>query len=104
MTERLGRMIGETMPDTVSVTTVDSRHHLYITRAMEQGVDEVTEQPTDVEKMRRIFDAIQRTGRSVRVAFQYRDAPRLHGRAPPDGGPATAGGSSGRLSRTSRTS
>jgi predicted dehydrogenase len=70
-------MIAETRPETVIVTTVDASHHLYITRAMELGCDVISEKPmtTDAEKMRAIFDAIARTGRSLRVTFNYRYAP-----------------------------
>ena len=71
------RMIAETKPDTVIVATMDSTHHLYITRAMELGCDIITEKPmtTDLEKLRAIYDAIERTGRSLRVTFNYRYAP-----------------------------
>lgn len=71
------RMIAETRPDTVIVTTMDATHHLYITRAMELGCDVITEKPmtTDAGKMRAIFDAIARTGRALRVTFNYRYAP-----------------------------
>jgi len=71
------RMIQETKPDTVIVTTVDATHHLYIIRAMELGCDVITEKPmtVDAEKTAAIFDAIARTGRSLRVAFNYRYAP-----------------------------
>ncbi len=71
------RMIRETKPDVVIVTTIDATHHLYITRAMELGCDVITEKPmtTDIEKMQAIFDAIQRTGKSLRVTFNYRYAP-----------------------------
>jgi predicted dehydrogenase len=75
--DRFDAMLAETRPDTVIVTTVDATHHAYIARAMELGCDSITEKPmtTDVEKMRVIFDAIERTGRSLRVAFNYRYAP-----------------------------
>ena len=75
--ESFDRMIADTAPDTVIVTTVDATHHQYIVRAMELGRDVITEKPmtTDAEKMRAIFDAIARTGRSLRVAFNYRYAP-----------------------------
>jgi predicted dehydrogenase len=74
---RFDRMIAETRPDTVIVTTVDATHHRYITRAMELGCDVITEKPmtTDAGKMRAIFDTIARTGRSLRVGFNYRYAP-----------------------------
>ena len=42
ITERFDRIMGETRPDKVVVTTVDSARHLYITRATELGADEVT--------------------------------------------------------------
>lgn len=71
------RMVAETKPDTVIVTTMDSTHHQYIIRAMELGCDAITEKPMtiDAEKARAIFDAIQRTGRKLRVTFNYRYAP-----------------------------
>lgn len=71
------QMIHDTQPDTVIVTTIDATHHIYITRAMELGCDVITEKPmtTDVDKTRTIFDAIARTGKSLRVTFNYRYAP-----------------------------
>jgi len=71
------QMIAETKPDTVIVTTIDATHHLYINRAMELGCDAISEKPmtVDIEKMRSIFDTIQRTGKSLRITFNYRYAP-----------------------------
>src|SRR5688572_9107549 len=64
-------MLDEQRPETVIVTTVDAHHDEYIVRAMERGCDVLTEKPmtTDATKARAIFDAIDRTGRSLRVAF-----------------------------------
>lgn len=75
--DQFDRMIAETRPDTVIVATIDSTHHLYITRAMALGCDVITEKPmtTDLEKLQAIFKAIQQTGRSLRVTFNYRYAP-----------------------------
>lgn len=75
--QQFDQMVAEKKPDTVIVTTIDATHHLYIARAMELGCDVITEKPmtTDVEKARIIFDAIERTGRSLRVTFNYRYAP-----------------------------
>jgi predicted dehydrogenase len=75
--EQFDRMIAETRPDTVIVTTTDASHHSYITRAMESGCDVITEKPmtTDLEKLKAIFAAIDRTGKSLRVTFNYRYAP-----------------------------
>lgn len=71
------RMIRETRPDCVVVATIDRTHHHYIARAMELGCDVVTEKPmtTDMEKCHVIFEAIERTGRKLRVAFNYRYSP-----------------------------
>jgi predicted dehydrogenase len=71
------RMIVESKPDTVIVTTVDCTHHEYITRAMALGCDVITEKPmtTDLAKLNAIFAAIEQTGKSLRVTFNYRYAP-----------------------------
>lgn len=71
------RMVAETKPDSVIVTTVDAAHHLYIVRAMELGCDVITEKPmtTDLGKLKAIYDAIDRTSKSLRVTFNYRYAP-----------------------------
>ncbi|MFF3374845.1 Gfo/Idh/MocA family protein [Streptomyces sp. NPDC002680] len=63
--------------DLVVVTSVDRTHDDYIVRALEAGCDVVTEKPmtTGAEKARRILDAVRRTGREVRVAFNYRYNP-----------------------------
>lgn len=75
--DQFDRMIAETKPDCVIVTTMDATHHLYIIRAMELGCDVITEKPmtTDLDKLNAIFAAIDRTGRSLRVTFNYRYAP-----------------------------
>jgi predicted dehydrogenase len=71
------KMVGETGPDTVIVTTIDAFHHKYVIRAMELGCDAITEKPMtiDAEKCRAILDAVQRTGRNLRVAQNYRWTP-----------------------------
>jgi len=70
-------MIAETKPDTIIVTSMDSTHHLYINRAMELGCDAISEKPMtiDAAKARSIFETIEKTGRSLRVTFNYRYAP-----------------------------
>ncbi len=71
------RMISETRPDTVIVTTMDSTHADYICRAMELGCDVVTEKPmtTDEAKCRRILKTVRATGRKLQVTFNYRYSP-----------------------------
>lgn len=75
--ECFDRMILETKPDVIVVTTMDSTHDHYIVRAMELGCDVVTEKPmtTDAEKCQRIIDMQRGTGQQVRVTFNYRYAP-----------------------------
>ena len=75
--EDFDRMITETNPDVVVVTTMDSAHDQYICRAMEMGCDVVTEKPmtTDAKKCQRIIDTQKATRRKVRVTFNYRYAP-----------------------------
>ena len=71
------RMIREQKPDEVIVTTKDCFHDKYIIRAMELGCDVITEKPmtTDNKKCQAIVDAAKRTGRKVRVTFNYRYSP-----------------------------
>lgn len=75
--EDFDRMIAETKPDVVIVTTVDGFHHEYIIRALELGCDVITEKPMtiDDEKCRAIMEAVERTGHKVRVTFNYRWTP-----------------------------
>ena len=71
------RMIRETKPDHVIVTTKDATHNQYIIRALELGCDVITEKPmtTDEKKCRAILDAQRKTGRRIRVTFNYRYSP-----------------------------
>ncbi|CAK7243237.1 MAG: hypothetical protein STHCBS139747_004750 [Sporothrix thermara] len=71
------RMVREQEADVVIVTTIDSAHHIYCIRAMELGCDAITEKPMtiDAEKLQAMIDAEKRTGRHVRVLFNYRYAP-----------------------------
>ena len=71
------RMLAETRPDVVIVTTKDCFHDVYICRALEAGCDVITEKPmtTDEARCQRILDAQRRTGKKVKVTFNYRYAP-----------------------------
>ena len=71
------KMIEETKPDVVIVTSIDRTHHKYIIKAMEMGCDVVSEKPMTVDavKCQEIIDCIQRTGKNLRVSFNYRYAP-----------------------------
>jgi predicted dehydrogenase len=70
-------MIEKTKPDRVIVTTKDCFHAKYIIRAMELGVDVITEKPmaTDERMCQAILDTERRTGRKVTVTFNYRYGP-----------------------------
>ena len=70
----LERMLAETRPNLLIVTTRDSAHHEQIIKAMEMGFDVLTEKPmtTDEIKCQAILDTQKKTGRKVTVAFNYR--------------------------------
>ena len=71
------KMLRDNNVDTCIVTTVDQFHNEYIVRALNVGVDVVTEKPmtTTAEKCQQIFDARAKTGKKVRVTFNYRYSP-----------------------------
>jgi len=71
------RMVRETNPDTVMVTTIDGTHASYIVRALELGRDVMTEKPlcTDEQQCQAIFDTQKKTGKKVTVTFNARHAP-----------------------------
>jgi len=76
--DRFEQMIAEGKVNTVIVTTIDRTHHHFIIRALEAGCDVITEKPLTVDegKCRAIFSALERTGGTLRVTFNYRYAPR----------------------------
>jgi len=71
------RMLRETRPDALIVTTMDSTHNTFIIKGMEAGCDIITEKPmtTDEVKCQAILDAKARTGRNIIVTFNYRYSP-----------------------------
>jgi len=71
------KMVAETKPDVVIVTTVDGFHHQYIIRGMELGCDVITEKPMtiDEKKCQSIIDTQKKTGKNCRVTFNYRYSP-----------------------------
>ena len=77
LSEDFEKMILETKPDIVIVTSIDRTHHKYIIKAMEMGCDVITEKPltTDEKKCQEIIDCINKTGKNLKVAFNYRYAP-----------------------------
>lgn len=71
------RMMKETKPELLLVMTVDGTHHQFITRGMEYGADIITEKPMtiDEQKCQAIIDTEKRTGKKVKVTFNYRYSP-----------------------------
>ena len=71
------KMIAETKPDLVIVTTVDATHNEYIIRSMELGVNVLTEKPmtTDEKKIQQILDVEKKTGMKTRVGHNARYSP-----------------------------
>lgn len=75
--EAFDRLVADTRPEVVIVTTRDSFHDKYIVRAMELGCDVITEKPMTIDagRCRRIADTMAATGRGLRVTFNYRYSP-----------------------------
>ena len=76
--EDIERMILEQTVDTVIVTSPDHTHAELATRAMRAGADVVIEKPltTDLAGSRRFIEALEDTGRSLVLTFNYRYAAR----------------------------
>ncbi|WP_114856183.1 Gfo/Idh/MocA family protein [Brachybacterium sp. YJGR34] len=76
--EELERIVEQERVERVVVTTPDRYHAEYVVRALEAGADVIVEKPLtiDAASARRIEQAIDRTGRSVLVTFNYRYSPR----------------------------
>ncbi|MEE1617674.1 Gfo/Idh/MocA family protein [Brachybacterium sp. J153] len=76
--EELEAIIAEEKVDRVIVTSVDRLHAEHVVRSLDAGADVVVEKPLtiDAPSARSIQEAIDRTGRSVVVTFNYRYSPR----------------------------
>jgi predicted dehydrogenase len=71
------KMMRETKPTLLIVTTMDATHHEFIIRGLESGIDVITEKPltTDEKKVQAILDAEKKTGKNCRITFNYRYSP-----------------------------
>ena len=71
-------MCDRTKPEVLMVTTVDSTHVDYITRALDRGIDVITEKPmvTDEKQVKAVLDAQRRNKSKVIVAHNYRYSPK----------------------------
>ncbi|MBL8841716.1 MAG: Gfo/Idh/MocA family oxidoreductase [Planctomycetes bacterium] len=69
-------LLKEARPELLAVTTVDATHSGYIVRALDAGLDVITEKPmvTDETQCRAVLEAEKRSGRRLTVGFNYRFA------------------------------
>lgn len=74
----LDRMLEEARPDRIAVTTVDATHSGVIVKALDRGIDVVTEKPmvTEVDQLKAVLEAERRNRRKVAMAFNYRYSPK----------------------------
>ena len=72
------KMVDETRPELLTVTTVDAYHSAYIVKALDRGIDVITEKPMviDETQCKAVLDAETRNNRKINVAFNYRFAPK----------------------------
>lgn len=73
------KMVTETKPDLIIVTTKDSTHHEFIIKGLEMGCDVLTEKPltTDEVKCQAILDAERKSNKKLIVGFNYRWSPYM---------------------------
>jgi predicted dehydrogenase len=71
-------MLDKAKPDVVMVTTKDSTHSEYIVRALDRGLDVMTEKPMviDEKQCQAVIDAEKRNKKNIIVTFNYRFAPK----------------------------
>jgi predicted dehydrogenase len=74
----LDEMLDRAKPELLMVTTVDATHESCIVKALDRGIDVLTEKPMviDENQCRAVLDAEKRSGRSLGVTFNYRFAPK----------------------------
>lgn len=71
-------MLAKTKPELLMVTTVDSTHHEFITKALAKGITIITEKPmvTEANQCQAVLDAEKKSKGKVIVTFNYRYAPK----------------------------
>jgi predicted dehydrogenase len=71
-------MLEKTKPNVVMVTTKDAFHSQYIVRALDRGLDVMTEKPMviDEKQCQAVLDAEKRNKKKIIVTFNYRFAPK----------------------------
>jgi len=71
-------MFAQARPDLLMITTPDSTHADYIARALDCGLDVITEKPmaVDEKQIAVVLEAEKRNNRKIVMAFNYRYAPK----------------------------
>jgi len=71
------KMVRETKPDMLIITTMDAAHWRYIIRGLELGLEVLTEKPmcTDEMQCQAILDAVKKTGGKLTITFSARHSP-----------------------------
>ncbi len=71
-------MLAKTKPEILMVTTVDSTHHEFITKAVARGITVITEKPmvTEAAQCQKVLDAEKKYKNPIIVTFNYRYAPK----------------------------
>ena len=71
-------MLAKTKPELLMVTTVDSTHHEFITKAVAKGITVITEKPmvTEADQCQSVLDAEKKYNNKIIVTFNYRYAPK----------------------------
>ena len=71
-------MCAKAKPELLMVTTVDSFHADYIVKALDRGIDVLTEKPMVINETQcqAVLDAEKRNNRKIIVTFNYRYAPK----------------------------
>ena len=72
--ENFDEMVTAVKPDLVMVTTVDNTHDEFIVKALNAGIDVVTEKPmtTTAEKCQNIVNAARNSSARLIMGFNYR--------------------------------
>lgn len=71
-------MLTKTKPEILMVTTVDSTHHQFITKALAKGIKVITEKPmvTEANQAQAVLEAERKYKNPLIVTFNYRYAPK----------------------------
>ena len=71
-------MCAKAKPDLLTVTTVDAFHAEHIVKALDRGIDVITEKPMVIDEVqcKAVLDAEKRNNRKIGVTFNYRYAPK----------------------------